>query len=370
MGIRWTESFDWTDSTTDITTRKWGSSVWGGAAITLRVGGGRHAGDNCIRFTHGPGAGAQKSMAELRLGATFAGNVPIMGAAIRVSAWPASGYILPIFHLVESGASDAGCVLALADDGRLRLMKNSLQYVDGNAYAGPQITPGEWFYVELKGAIGSNKPAGTVQLCVDGEFASQNTATYSFGYLGNNLATVKLGGYYSSTAHLVGLPEGESIEYDDVYVADTNLSQPFPLGDCTVDCLVPDGVGSSAQWSPSQAGTPNWQLVDDAVPDGDTSYVATSGSGNRDLYTMQDIGIRPEVIHAVMLWVEARRDDGITRRVSGSIRSGGTVFDNAYQPTLGASYVNYPFVWGTDPATGAAWTFDGINSLEAGVKHV
>ncbi len=82
---------------------------------------------------------------------------------------------------------------------------------------------------------------------------------------------------------------------DNIYIFN-NGSDDF-VGAPKVHTLIADAAGNFTGWTPSNDSVPHFQMVDDAVPDDDETFVqAASGQGLRDSYGVADppAGLEPE----------------------------------------------------------------------------
>src|SRR4029450_12895211 len=141
----------------------------------------------------------------------------------------------------------------------------------GSAYTGTllgtattgALTTGAFAYVEVKALI--HPSAGTITVRVDNAvvltLSGQNTGGSSWDNV--QLANTDSGGF------------GANWYYDDLYILDGAGAAPWNdfLGDCRVDARVPTGAGATTAWTPSTGA--NWQNVDDANPDDDSTYNST-----------------------------------------------------------------------------------------------
>ena len=103
-------------------------------------------------------------------------------------------------------------------------------------------------------------------------------------------------------------------------------------------------------------------MVDEEQVDGDTSYVASSTPGDLDFYTMGNLGVTPETIHAVQLMMCARKDDAATREVRLKLKSGATTEDGATQ-AMAATYQYFSDVYEEDPDAVGPWTASSIRPV-------
>ena len=111
----------------------------------------------------------------------------------------------------------------------------------------------------------------------------------------------------------------------------------------------------------------NWSNVNEALWDGDTSYVFDSTIGDQDIYAMSDLPSTPAFITALQLRMIARKSDTGFRALSTLFVSGATA-DTGASTALGTNYAEFDKLYGADPNTGAAWTVAAVNALQAGIK--
>ena len=125
-------------------------------------------------------------------------------------------------------------------------------------------------------------------------------------------------------------------------------------------------------------GSPHWQQVDetDANWDGNASYVANDNdheNGQRDLYAAANPIFQKGEITNVRIYAEFGQGTGsVAQYPSGNIvlKTGGTVYSSGtitIDPGAGLWEQAY-YDWATNPATGEAWTWDDINSLQIGIS--
>ncbi len=129
--------------------------------------------------------------------------------------------------------------------------------------------------------------------------------------------------------------------------------------DITAQCIGSDGNQ-----------TDNWDMVNEASSDGDTTYVYASQSTGTadDVYNTTDSTvIYPwDTINSVAVTVVAKYSVA-NGKVVPLIRENGTTTAGSSN-TLTSSYAEYTNTWTTRPSDGAAWTLDDINALGAGAR--
>lgn len=141
------------------------------------------------------------------------------------------------------------------------------------------------------------------------------------------------------------------------------------LGDGHIYALTPNAAGDLTQFSVTGAAS-NYLAVDEIPPNGDTDYVYTSGSGQRDCYNLSNSGLSGVTISRVWVEMDSKIDVADGSTLGMFLRTSGSNFDdsNGLLPQT-LSYVRYKSQeWLTNPATGVAWTVADTDSLQAGVR--
>jgi hypothetical protein len=131
--------------------------------------------------------------------------------------------------------------------------------------------------------------------------------------------------------------------------------------------LRPNANGSTIQLSKYPIISSNYQCVDEATSDGDSSYVYSS-AGGYDFYGVPNHSTETGVIDSVKVYVVARKTAiGDTVRSYPGVYTHSTAYWGDYK-NLGTSYSENSYTWTTNPNTGSAWTWSEIDSMEIGVK--
>jgi PKD repeat protein len=108
----------------------------------------------------------------------------------------------------------------------------------------------------------------------------------------------------------------------------------------------------------------NWQCVDEGTADGDTTRVYTSYiSFKTDVYNLSNHTKESGTINFVNVFF--RVEDGTDARATIVVNNTEYHGDTISPPAL---YTTYNHSWSTNPNTSAAWTWDDIDCLEAGVS--
>lgn len=215
---------------------------------------------------------------------------------------------------------------------------------------------GSWVYVEAMVVV--NATTGRVKLNIDGATVIDFTGNTKNGGTNDSADAIGIG-----TQADFGT-SGAKMYYDDLYLLNGSGSANNTfLGRRTVIACKPTGAGSSTQWA--SATGPNWDNVND-VPPVDATYNYDGTSGHRDTYALNDLPTGGTVDGIQVVTRMSMSGSGAVS-AKAAVKSGAVV---AYGATrvLGATATQYHDVWETDPNTGAAWTADGVNALEAGAE--
>lgn len=339
MALRFLDSFD--HYATAELNQKW--NVLSGAA-TVSSGNGRRS-TNCLRL---PGATNNVYVAKtLTLQTTW-----IIGFAFKITTIGSA--VSDICAFTDAGTNQVE--LRLVNDGTLRVTRNGTTL----GTSASAISAGTWYFIEFKVFI--NDTTGTYEVKVDGSSWLSGTGADTKNTTTAGANQVRLG--------IVNGTAGSSFyDYDDVYICDgSGGSNNDFLGDVRVDCYLPNGNGNSSQLTGSDGNsTDNYALVDESSVNGDTDYVQSSTSGQKDTYAFPNMSHSPTNIFGVQVNMMAKKDDSGARSICSVTRSGGSDTDGSAF-AIPTSYVDIAQIVETDPNTASAWGTAGFNAAEFGAK--
>jgi hypothetical protein len=160
-----------------------------------------------------------------------------------------------------------------------------------------------------------------------------------------------------------------NMTFDDIYVCDDSGSTNNDfLGDCKVEIIRPTGAGNQTDFTPSTGS--NWENVDDAQPDDDSTYNyhAPQGLPGTDLFQMGDLTTISGSVFGIQPIISCRKDDAGSANLYSVIRTGGTDYVGS-GISLGDSYIFHTDILETNPDTAVAWTVTDINNIEGGYRR-
>jgi len=156
--------------------------------------------------------------------------------------------------------------------------------------------------------------------------------------------------------------------YTDTQAVDGSYERFRETSATQQETIHPNGVGEYAQWTKEYpSGTAHWDCCDEDPPDDDNSYVEpNSATLKYEAYNLEN-HIGSGTINWVRIYVRARFTSAGTTNFRTLIRTHGTDYESS-DITLSTSYQNYYTQYDTNPNTGLAWTWDEIDSLQAGAS--
>jgi hypothetical protein len=279
------------------------------------------------------------------------GSTAIIGIAMRAgnsASWN-GGDLLRI----QEG-STVHVALGITASGELTVKRNTT--VLGTSAAVITLR-NNWYYIEIKTTI--HDSAGTYEVRVDGTNVLSAT-----GQDTQNAGTATW-----NTLVIRGVDVGGDSYLDDLYICDgSGTTNNDFLGDCKVETIYPQtGNGTHTDFTPS-TGTDRGAMVDEAVPDSDTTYNVGTTAGQKDSYNYPSLSLTG-TIRGIQTNLHVRKTDAGARTVCPVVRSGSTTYDGT-TTTLGTSYGYISEVWETDPDTAATWVSGGITAMQVGMKVV
>lgn len=157
-------------------------------------------------------------------------------------------------------------------------------------------------------------------------------------------------------------------EYSAVLLSPEGMLRELDLRN-DVETLRPNAAGSEK--SITSPGGTHWNLVDEAIPDGDATAVYTIyWPYERDLYNLP-ASSGSGTINNIKIHVRCRAGDNgypTFYIAKPSLKSNGTVTDGTEIQLPSIVYVTYSQTWATNPADAGAWSWTDIDALQIGVS--
>ena len=145
----------------------------------------------------------------------------------------------------------------------------------------------------------------------------------------------------------------------------------------SIETLRPNAAGDECNITyEAGAACPNhYQNVDEETPDEDSTEVHEDNYGTyiRDLYNIADHAVGSGTINFIKVYARCRaygEPDQVSLKIaikSGTGSGDPDTVSEGSEETVTTSFANYSHQWDTNPATSAAWTWDEIDKLQAGI---
>lgn len=218
---------------------------------------------------------------------------------------------------------------------------------------------GVWSYIVIK--VKLHNTEGTVELWLDGikeiDLTNQNTMTSATAKV-NNVIFYQQSDYNTNYRY-----------YDDIYIGDdSGTDMTDQVGECHIELVQPDANGTTNDWTVSDSGTSNYQMVDEELPDDDTTYVSSSTVTDKELYGCSSLtGTNIGGVHAVQVRTKHRKEDAGNRTFNNICRSGATESDG----TVAGVSTSYKFtgdIFENNPNGGGNWSEAAVNAMEIGFE--
>ncbi len=221
-------------------------------------------------------------------------------------------------------------------------------YNGGAVYAGKTtraLVPNQWNIIEVHLKIHSSSGAIDIKI--------------------NNIDAFNYSGCTEYDGGIDGIRHGYVVHYlDDIALNNTigTVNNSW-CGDGHLELFKTVSNGDVNEWIPS-GGALNWQMVDEMPPDFDTTFVLTSGIGQRDMYHVATFNGTQKNI--TIVWAEVVAKDnalgsGILKvgiKTNGTVYLGsGIVLSSVYEVIKG-DFLSI------NPDTSLPWTADDINNIQ------
>lgn len=211
-----------------------------------------------------------------------------------------------------------------------------------------------WYYIEIRYKVDDSSGEVEVKINATPEISATSLDTRSSA------------SYNSTYSIILGAGRYGSSRIDDVYVLETGSSPNNTfLGDCRVDTLNVDAAGTHTDWTPLSGS--NYQNVDEAQTDDDTTYNTAQTEGDTDTFGHVDLSQTTDV-YGMQVSARVSKTDASNMYARLVVRQGGTDYKGDVEG-VGASYSFIKQIREVDPNTSTQWTRSGINTAEIGIER-
>ncbi len=224
--------------------------------------------------------------------------------------------------------------------------------------------PDIWNYCEVKVKIDA----------VDGYVIVKINEVEYINYTGNTANTSLSAPYVLGSINwylISNNPQGpvsNGINLDDIYVCSvTGAKNSDFLGDVKVEVILPDGAGGNTTWTPDSGN--NWDRVNDAAPDGDTSYVETATINNKDSYTFTNLVSTNVAIPGIQINYYSKKTDSGGALYKALQREAGVDHLSTQEESVPTQYGFQTFPLDSSLIDGNDWSEAEINAIEVGMQR-
>lgn len=340
---------DNTDPTDVVVSRRWTTS----APASFYMIDGRYSG-TALRFAN---AADYIAIPAGRTGAYSTDTTKIWGMSLLFPSMVSSYSTSYWFMRFSTDSGQWGCGLRLWIDGTI-----SLEDKDDTLLAlstKGAIRLGIWNDIQIK--LYYHTTNGTCEIRVGGETVLNKTNVNTAGTTGNYHDSVFVYSHSGVTSY--------APRFDDIFVLDTtgNTNNDFlPSSRVTAQFPTSD---ITTNWTPS-TGNDHYAMVDEALPDDNTSYITGNSANDIDQFEVSDLSANALTIHGVKLSIDSALDSAGSREIKQILDSSGNNYDGDTHTINTTNYVFDSDYWETDPATSAAWTVNNYNASKPGVEVV
>jgi len=345
MALLWMEGFDTYNAFTDITRHERYYEEIAGSDPVFITG------------SSGSGQALEADSKANDIGFTFSQastSTFYGGFSIKIDEYnPAERYVFRFFE--EANANESFYIVM--HSGKVHIHRGTTTLVSTALMA-----VNKWHYVAFK--IFLDNTTGTVDIYLDGILSES----------ASSIDTIDAGGGATIQHVYIEFPSGIYMAIDDVYFGDDSGSDLTDVVTvASIETLLPDGAGSSTQFSPDGAASPsgdNYQNVNGSTKDDDTTYNTSSTATHKDMFTMGSMSASSGTVYAVQVKGAYAKQDAGYREVRNVLLSNATTSNGATKGVIYSDYQTNADIFENDPDGGGNWTVSAVNAIEAGYEIV
>jgi hypothetical protein len=266
-----------------------------------------------------------------------------VGFAIYSDSFGTDATILTIGN---DNCSHANCLL--------RVNGNTLYINTGGViyYPSGSLVPSVWNYIECR--LLASDTVGECEVRLNGATVLDETGidtNYSISY-GERICQIGISGDPGPFAGYVYI--------DDVYITTGEF-----LGPIKIYSFLPTSNGTHTDFTPLSGS--NYENVDEAAPDDDTSYNTGDDLGEKDTYNLTVSGVTGS-IKGVGVRYFASKTSPLAIHTKAITRVSSTDYQGSKTAVPTEGYGVYHDYWAVNPDTSNPWTVSDVTSAEFGIE--
>ena len=207
---------------------------------------------------------------------------------------------------------------------------------------------GAWNY--LTGKITISATVGEVTLEFNGDQIINATSE-----------DTKNGTDYVTKINLMAIFNGLDTYFDDLYI-DNSQSH----GNCHVNHFAPDSDSATHTDFERSSGSNDYEMVEDDVPDGDSTYIKSSTVGHISTFGITTGSL--ETVKGIQVNNLVKVAGAGNRKIKTIVRSNSTDYQSAESAGLPSTYKYEKAIWETDPDDSNPWTQTKLEAAEFGLE--
>lgn len=258
----------------------------------------------------------------------------------------------------ESGIANGdviffGTPLSSYEGCRLRSNGSNLYIIDadGNtSYSSATLLPMAWNYIEC--SVVFHQTAGSAVVRQNGVEVINATGLDTLYSLNTDCEVVIVTGDWNAQS---------SYGYiDDLYITTGEF-----LGPVKIYSFLPTSNGTHTDFTPLSGS--NYENVDEASPDDDTSYNTGDDLGEKDTYNLTVSGVTG-IIKGVGVRYLASKTSPLAIQTKAITRVSSTDYQGSKEESIAEGYSIYHDYWSVNPNTSSPWTVSDVTSAEFGIE--
>jgi len=251
--------------------------------------------------------------------------------------------------------SDSTIWLSHVGDGKIQTQGRQNLTVRTSSKSSFVMNTDVWYFIELRASSG----AGSIQYEVRINNVSVLSGIFSFPIR----AHPENYDYTLDRVTFSGPGGGFNALVDDIYIDDSQFQ-----GDIQIFVIRPNAEGIYLEWDPIP-GPSHYQMVDDLVPDGDSTIIQSDTIGERDMFEMEDVELTGKIvgIQSLILCQKESAGEALIAQMYADGAGHEITIPNEFSPSA-SSYAYYINVREKN-VIGLDWTTEDINNLKFGVKR-